>query len=265
MANRVVKTVFLSAMILVASAVATYAQEPEGDSGQPTDPIMDEAFASGSLDFKVFGKYARNDEYYAGITQRFERNDGTLSLSDFLILYYGNVYRDDYAGGLGSLDWNELIRQGRDEEAYSKVKEALKTAPAMPNYLETALGLATRIGRPRKEITNLAWRLNSTLLIINALGDGTAQLPWIVTSVPDEYTLMRNMLGIKQIKAQSVKINDNGQTCDVIEIEPIETELFSGSELWFDVSFPFVMFASPRHWAKRLTGEDVSTEQSPTE
>jgi hypothetical protein len=265
MANRVVKTVFLSAMILVATTVATYAQASAGDSGQSSDPTVEKTFAIDSTDFMMFGKYARDDEYYARLTERFEQNDETLSDLEFYVLYYGYVYRDDYTGGYGHLKWGRLLQQGRDSEAYDLVKDALKTAPAMVSYLETALTLAIRIGRPHEEKNNLAWRLANTLRRIQVLGKGTEQSPWIVASVADEYTIIRCLLQVNEIKGQSLKLNPQRQPCDIIEIEPVETKFFSGSEVWFDIKFPMPMFAAPRYWAKQLTGEDAQTEQSPTE
>jgi hypothetical protein len=265
MANKVVKTVFLSAMILVASVVVTYAQEAAEGSGQSSDPILDKTFAIDSLDFEMFGKYARDKKYYTSLKKRFEKNDETLSEFEFYVLYYGYVYRDDYTGGYGHLNWGGLMKQRRDKEAYALVKKALKTAPAIASYLETAMILAIRIGRPHKEINNLAWRLANILRRIKDFGDGTEQSPWIVASVADEYTIIRCLLQVNDIKGQSLQISPQGRPCDIIEIEPIETELFSGSNVWFDVSFPYVMFASPRHWAKQLTGEDVQTKQSELE
>ena len=42
---------------------------------------------------------------------------------------------------------------------------------------------------------------------------------------------------------------------DKIDIEPLDTSDSKISEVWFDVSYPFTMLASPGHWAKKLTGE----------
>ena len=265
MLKKIAKTA-ISTMALLLSGGWVYAQQPDSEELsqeelRARDSIMFEAFVDGGLDYRVFGKYARNDDLYRQLTERFEQNDETLSGSGYLILYYGYAYRDEYGGGYSIPGWDSLIEEGRYGEAYERVCDALKTAPATPNYLATAIQLASRVGRPRQEISGLAWRLYNLLSWIHATGDGTEDYPWKVVNVVDEYTFMRYMLEVESINEQSLVTNRHGVQCDVMEVEPVDNEMFSGSEIWFDVSFPIIMLESPGYWAEQLSEDGVQAQQ----
>ncbi len=243
----------------MADSLATAAlSDEEDDESVFNDPVWDEAIADGGISFKVFGRYARDNEHYRDLAERFERADTTLIWSDFLILYYGYAYRDEYTGGYGGTRsvWNALIKEKRHADAYDAVTSSLKNAPATPYYLADALNLAYQLERPAEEIHNLEWRMYVLLDCIYALGDGTREHPWPIINVSDEYTLMYNYLGVQQVKGQTLINTDDGITCDRMEIEPVDNDYFTGSEVWFDVDFPFPMMVSPQHWANKLTGKE---------
>lgn len=80
--------------------------------------------------------------------------------------------------------------------------------------------------------------------------------PIPVVNVVDEYTYMYNMLGIAQVKGQKLVKNDHNVMCDCMEVVPAENAYFTGTEIWFDVSFPITMLESHRHWAKKLAKKE---------
>lgn len=61
----------------------------------------------------------------------------------------------------------------------------------------------------------------------------------------------------------SGKSKDDGIPYDKIDIEPLDIPDSKISEVWFDVSYPFTMLASPGHWAKKLTGETLTKNTAP--
>ena len=71
---------------------------PTADDPFAQDSVWQEATAGEGLDFMVFGRHARDDRYYGQLAERFEKADTTLFGSDFLVLYYGYAYRDEYDG-----------------------------------------------------------------------------------------------------------------------------------------------------------------------
>lgn len=91
---------------------------------------------------------------------------------------------------------------------------------------------------------------------MQALGDGSSEAPIPVVNVSDEYTFMYDFLGVAQVKGQSLLKNDKGVICDRMEVVPGEGSYFTGSEIWFDVTFPITMLESPRHWAKKLAKKE---------
>lgn len=223
------------------------------------DAVWKEAYIDDALDFSVFGRYARNDEYYGSLVNRFEQADTTLYASDFFILYYGFAYRDEYTGGYNINPWDDVIKEKRYTEAYDMVRNALKIEPATPNYLSDALELAYVLERPTEEIYNLEWRLYALLSWIYALKDGSKDSPLIVTSVEDEYTFIYYFLGAERITGQALSADEENKLYyDRIDILPVKNDYFEGSEVWFDITFSYTMLNSPRHWASLLIDEETS-------
>ena len=99
---------------------------PTADDPFAQDSVWQEATAGEGLDFMVFGRHARDDRYYGQLAERFEKADTTLFGSDFLVLYYGYAYRDEYDGGYGRDPWNEATKEKRYAEAYDALNSALK-------------------------------------------------------------------------------------------------------------------------------------------
>ena len=159
---------------------------PTADDPFAQDSVWQEATAGEGLDFMVFGRHARDDRYYGQLAERFEKADTTLFGSDFLVLYYGYAYRDEYDGGYGRDPWNEATKEKRYEEAYDALNSALKKAPATPHALSDALWIARELGRPDEEVQRLEWRLYALLTWISLLGDGSIRRSWStsVTNIP---------------------------------------------------------------------------------
>ena len=140
------------------------------------------------------------------------------------------------------------------DKAYAQVRKALQQAPATPHLLNDAIRIARALGRPDEEIRNLAWRRNILLIWICASGDGTAEHPFVVVNTQDEYTLAYGLLRVREVRSQTPE--PRGTTfCDRLEIEPVDNELFSGSEIWFDCTYPLPIPAEPHKWAKELRDE----------
>ena len=151
------------------------------------------------------------------------------------------------AGSDGRDSWNEATKEKRYEEAYDALNSALKKAPATPHALSDALWIARELGRPDEEVQRLEWRLYALLTWISLLGDGSEQYPAVVVNVRDEYTLMYDYMGVRQVLGQQLIRKDDGIPYDKIDIEPLDTPDSKISEVWFDVSYPFTMLASPGH------------------
>lgn len=109
---------------------------------------------------------------------------------------------------------------------------------------------ARELGRTNEEVQRLEWRLYALLTWISLLGEGSEQYPAVVVNVRDEYTFMYDYMGVRKVLGQQLIRKDDGIPYDKIDIEPLDTSDSKISEVWFDVSYPFTMLASPGHWAK---------------
>ena len=74
---------------------------------------------------------------------------------------------------------------------------------------------------------------------------------------------MYDYMGVRKVLGQQLIRKDDGIPYDKIDIEPLDTSDSKISEVWFDVSYPFTMLASPSHWAKKLTGETLTKDTAP--
>lgn len=215
------------------------------------DPVWLEALAGGTLDMRVFGRYARDEQRYRTLAERFERADTTLYGSDFFILYYGHAYRDAYDGGYGAAPWRKSLAKKHYAKAYAQVLKALRKAPATPSLLDAAAQIALDLGRPDAEVRNLLWRRDMLLIWMRVLGDGTAERPFIVVNVPDEFTFAYGLLRVREVLSQTSESRGAGY-CDRLAIVPADNGLFPGSEIWFDCNYPYQLLAEPHKWAKEL-------------
>lgn len=149
------------------------------------------------------------------------------------------------AGSDGRDSWNEATKEKRYTEAYDALNSALKKTPATPHALSDALWIARELGRTNEEVQRLEWRLYALLTWISLLGEGSEQYPAVVVNVRDEYTFMYDYMGVRKVLGQQLIRKDDGIPYDKIDIEPLDTSDSKISEVWFDVSYPFTMLASP--------------------
>lgn len=226
----------------------------ESNAAFVSDPVLAKAMADGGMNFRVFGRQARDDVHYQELAERFAKADTTLTGSDFFTLYYGYPYRDEYNGGYSLDGWEELAEAKKYDEAYAAINSILEVAPATPNVLLNAIWIAREAGRPEEEIQKLEWRLSSLLWLIASFNNGDEKQPYIVVNVKDEYTFIYYFMGAKEILEQDL-VQSNGTPCDVMTITPTETDHGTVSKVWFDVGFPSVMLGSPKHWAQQLSDE----------
>lgn len=267
------KQLFLSIVLPAVFMLPTMAQQPEQNEALQERPdsvaqgtLFDEQFAQDKVwqefytdsmfNFRVLGRYARDEQNYRQLVARFERADTSLFCSDFYVLYYGYAYRDEYTGGYSASPWRDLMKKGRNEEAYKMVCAKLKTDPASLSLLSDAYFAAIEAKRPAEEIDILSARFFTLAWWIRLLGTGHKESPYNVVSVSDEYAFMNYHLGVGEVRMQSLHFDERGHALDRMEITPIDNTYFSGDAVWFDIQYSYVMLGSPNHWAKLITEEE---------
>ena len=249
-------------IVVSAFALTTLAQPPEAPA--PADSIMtleilkdrikrdtvwQQALPGKIVKYSVFGHYARNEPYYRQLVDRFEQADTTLNPSDFLTLYYGYAYRDEYVYEGGDCPWKDLTDNKQHTEAYEMIGELLKHNPASVYLLNCALGAGSEIGRPTEELYRIGWRLFMIITHISILSDGSKESPIAVVDWRDENPLMRHWLEVTPIKTQ-FRFNKR-KPCHCVTIESEK----KGSKVWFDLTLPWFAYQYPNYWAKLITEE----------
>lgn len=211
------------------------------------DTVWQEAVADKYVNLSVFGRHARNEPYYRQLVDRFEQADTTLFGSDFLVLYYGYAYRDEYVCRSVGSPWSDLVTNKQYAEAYEMICELLKHNPASLYLLDYALGAGCAADRPTEELDRIYWRLLMIMKHISILSDGSKESPIAVVSSRDENPLLQLWLKVKPIKTQYRGNKKRPCHCVTIESEK------KGSKVWFDITLPWLVCMSPNYWVKLIT------------
>lgn len=200
-------TCTLSAHPLSADSIATESKQARWTNVIEGDSLLTLAGASGKLDYAVFGQVARNDEHYNALVSRFENLEGKFDLSDIFVLYYGQAFRDDFAGGHIS---GVITPETSDfEAAYNECCQKLAKSPTSLRLLGEANILADKLNLPKEVATRYYIRYLLIREVITLTGDGTFDLPYKVVHISDEYEILFSLLGADSIVSQGVA---NGST-----------------------------------------------------
>ena len=139
--------------------------------------------------------------FFPKLMKAFESNDTTMTFEEYRYLYYGYVFQEDYnpfresqyADMIESLYYNkEFTRSECDTiEKYAELslEDNIFDLQQM-EYFIFAL-------KEKKKFARAAirqYRLNHIIATILSSGNGTAENPWVVTSVSHEYYIL-NKLG----------------------------------------------------------------------
>ena len=139
--------------------------------------------------------------FFPKLMKAFESNDTTMTFDEYRYLYYGYVFQEDYnpfresqyADMIESLYYNkEFTRSECDTiEKYAELslEDNIFDLQQM-EYFIFAL-------KEKKKFARAAirqYRLNHIIATILSSGNGTAENPWVVTSVSHEYYIL-NKLG----------------------------------------------------------------------
>lgn len=219
-------------------------REPAGTVGQSdslknpaaVDSVWLEATAKDALNFRVFGRYARDDARFEELKRRFEAADTTLLPSDLYTLYYGSAYRSDYTGGYDA----SIGRKEMEEDpqgGYDLCREKLQLYPTSLRLLASLYMLARTLGHDEEELDRIWWRYMAILQAISFTGDGSKEYPYVVIQVSDEYEVVYNLLDVKSVAGQELRWQEK-VPFDVLQVVPETDAGFQGREVWFDIYYP---------------------------
>ena len=239
------KTILLGILLLLSAG--TYAQRSIWRKMPAfvtiSIPSIRDAIKFDSSDFKAldFGSIkalATDQTAYASLAQRFENGDTTLTYTQLATLYYGTAYRPNYTGFYGE-NIPDINKTKRLKAGYKMCMKKLAEYPASPYFLNCAVQIAVRMGQEREIKQTLWWRLYSILSVIRTSGEGTMESPLLVLDIKDEYETAYKMFDSSVKSNFFYGKNPQGRTIEYLEVTPNKGSAFQGSEIWFDVEFPF--------------------------
>lgn len=198
-----------------------------------------------TLDMRVWGIAAQNDSLFQFLTDKFKvinESDSVFheDVNNLMILYYGYAYRDSYGQMPATeIKINQLLQQGKTEDAFDLCEKTLEQAPASPHILMLAANLAQKLGtRSSKEIDSYYARFFTCLSAMHWLGNGSAEIPFIVVNVSDEYAFLYSILKIQGIESQELIHREDGTPCDRIVLREDDARRTGLTEVWFDITYP---------------------------
>ena len=169
--------------------------------------------------------------------------DTTLTMSQRVLAFYGQTYISRGGEALDVMHMNDSLRAG----ASGTLAMANKVLAKNPLNLEALMCKATVLFGMAKTNTadstelkaqarycmRVAMRLYNT---IASTGRGTAEEPFSVTSVGDEYSFINYYLDIWKIKGQSlVNVGKNKVPCDIIHLNE-KSEYWEEPDIYFEIS-----------------------------
>lgn len=211
--------VLLTVAITALASISSYAQEIDMTKENLTIKDLE------SVKILV----TEHPEAYADAVKAFEACDSTLTLTDVAIVYFGYQYTPEYHGGYYSTNVNavkDLLEMGDNAGALEKVNEFRKTDPGCLRLLHYGINAIGDDDNPLRQ--QFITQFFSLCDCITTFGSGTADDPFKVIRVDDEYEILWAYLGVDEITQQSLT---NSQ-CDAMEFK-IRNVPFT---LFFDVS-----------------------------
>lgn len=263
--------ILITACAIIFTTSALFAQQPTADSiaTEPKqarwanviegDSLLALAGANGKLDYAVFGQVARNDEQYNALVARFENLDGKFELSDIFVLYYGQAFRDDFAGGHIS---GVITPETSDfEAAYNECCQKLAKSPTSLRLLGEAGMLAHKLNLPEEVAKKYRIRYLLIREVITLTGDGTFDQPYKVVHISDEYEILFSLLGATSIVTQGVAsgatIMDRiTYTIKSATTDPVTNEQqLEQQDAYFDIELPMA------YLQKMFFGGEVKSDE----
>lgn len=170
---------------------------------------------------------------YQTLLKRAAATDSSLTLNDYKLLYFGQVFQSNYSpygDAAGLRDANKFVQDGKFDEAIAAANVYLKDHPISLSAIYIKL---TGLYQQKKTAEMKPWimLLKGLIAAVTSSGDGkTDKTAMVVACVSDEYKVMSSL----QVKMTKQALTNT--QCDVMTLaQPNSAGL---TELYFNVSKP---------------------------
>lgn len=178
---------------------------------------------------------------YARLKNRMYHRDTTLTDYDFQLLYFGAIFQSDYSPYITTPQeeqFNDLYGSGNYAEALPLADSALKKNPVNLQLTLRAAVCANSLNRPELTATYMRMYQGIFQTIVNT-GDGwSEEHAFVVTSVNDEYEIMK-MWEIGFTKQSLLASETDMFTLDKATRKDLKKHGIKTNGIYFDVSIPF--------------------------
>lgn len=167
-------------------------------------------------------KKEANANNYNKLLKRYQKNDTTLTLSDYIILYYGQPFQSHYKPNVhhDSVDaLNDYMNKNMETLDFKRVigytENILKDFPFNIDHIYVT-GVAYEKTGDQKQAAQWFYKYDKLIRTILYSGDGRSEeSAYVVMKIEDEYTIV-NALEL-QSKGQALKSKDK-KFYDVISV-----------------------------------------------
>ena len=173
------------------------------------------------VDWEFIKKEAtENPERIKELVERFSAKKKGKPLTDEekILAFYGQSYlTNDREDELYMFEMYELRKAGKKEECLALTRKMLEINPLNLDALTTAGDILFSLAKDSTslvEASDYLFRSRCIFWTILMTGDGSAEHPFHVTKISDEYNFMRHYLNIWKIKMQEF----DGK-CDIITLD----------------------------------------------
>lgn len=189
------------------------------------------------VDWEFIKKEAtENPERIKELVARFSatRIENPLTDMEKILAFYGQSYlTNDSDTDPQVFEMYELRRAGKKEECLALTRKMLEINPLNLDALTTASSILYSLAKDTTSLNEANdYHLRSRFIFWTMLmtGDGSAEHPFHVTKISDEYNFMRHYLNIWKIKMQELSGN-----CDIITLDG-SSSLYDRPQIYFDVT-----------------------------
>jgi hypothetical protein len=179
------------------------------------------------VDYESIKKEVEADpEGMVALANRAAAGDPKLKLEDVAKAYYACSYFKGFCRPDSTMELHKLSSMGKYDELLEKLNEELALEPLWLGGLMQKIEVCRTVG-DIGELMQLDEVIQHLLVAISKTGDGTKEHPYYVTSVDDEYILLRNLLCMEPL-GQGLMGH-----CDVMKVETLHGEK---RDVWFEIS-----------------------------
>ncbi|SHF91922.1 DUF4919 domain-containing protein [Dysgonomonas macrotermitis] len=170
--------------------------------------------------------------YYPKLLERYNAFDPSLTITDYVYIYYGFAFQKDYlVNQPGEERMNQLMEKGQYEDAIAECNKILEKNPVSLEANNALAYAMFQLNKPEAEYEPYRNRYKTFVDIITQSGDGKSPLTsFKVIYVADEYNIMFSHFEIPEIVFRHQLVNAG---YDYFKIKP--SALYKSEDIYFEI------------------------------